>query len=576
MTSPTPPQRRLGPYEKSLLESRAARKALEARIAARRRNRVIASVLGVLLLVGAGVGGAIWWTGRDTAIPLSALPSVTGKSCPERTPVTLWVSEAAESATLALAKQYQADPASPCVDYLVKGKSPIEAMIGLGQGQPDRPDGWIPDSPRWVERVNQTAKINAKLGQPFAKSPLVIAMDPTAAKSLEGQPQWLDLVASDTPIRLSDPRTTTAGMLTLASALPRLSAEQGRTVIPNLAQGAAASIDDLFATYNETPDKAQAFPVAEADLIDHNRLYPDHKMVSVTPAEGTPAFEFSLVNVATDPVRDQAVELLRAYLQTPKAASIFSQFGIRSTSVPVTMPTPQGSIGEVKVGPQPDATTVAKATDTWQAATTGFSLLAVFDVSGSMNDKVGNTTRVAITQEAAGIALSALPASTKLGLWYFSIGIGAGGADYKQVAAIGRLDDPAHRAQVAAGAATLSKNVGGGTGLYDTIWAAYQNVQKSYDPDRVNAVVVLTDGRNDDPNGMSLDELEANLRKASDPTKPIAITTIGIGPDVDPKALTAISRMTYSDFYSAPSPGDMTTVLARALFDHDCKDGRCV
>jgi hypothetical protein len=129
-------------------------------------------------------------------------------------------------------------PSSPCVDYLVKGKSSIEAMIGLGQGQPNRPDGWIPDSPRWVERVNPTAKINAKMSHPFAKSPLVIAMNPTAAGSLDGRPQWLDLVASDSPIRLSDPRTTTAGILTLASALPRLSAEQGHTVIPKLAQGA--------------------------------------------------------------------------------------------------------------------------------------------------------------------------------------------------------------------------------------------------------------------------------------------------------------------------------------------------
>jgi hypothetical protein len=34
--------------------------------------------------------------------------------------------------------------------------------------------------------------------------------------------------------------------------------------------------------------------------------------------------------------------------------------------------------------------------------------------------------------------------------------------------------------------------------------------------------------------------------------------------------------MTYSDFYAAPSPADMTTVLARALFDHECKNGRCV
>ena len=57
---------------------------------------------------------------------------------------------------------------------------------------------------------------------------------------------------------------------------------------------------------------------------------------------------------------------------------------------------------------------------------------------------------------------------------------------------------------------------------------------------------------------------------------PIAITTIGIGPDVDPKALSQISKMTYSDFYAAPSPADMTTVLARALFDHECTNGRCV
>jgi len=576
LTSPTPPQRPVGPYEKSLSDSRAARKALEQKVAARRRRRVIASVLGIVLLVGTAVGGALWWTGRDLTAPLSAAPSVTGKACAQRTPVTLWVSEAAQPATLALAKQYQADPASPCVDYLVIGKSPIEAMIGLGQGQPDRPDGWIPDSPRWVERVNQTAKINAKIAQPFAKSPLVIAMDPAAATDLADQPQWLDLVASSAPIRLSDPRTTTAGMLALASAMPQLSAEQGRVVIPKLAQGAAPSIDDLFATYTASPDKALAFPVAEADLIDHNRLYPDHKMVSVTPAEGTPAFEFSLVNVATDPVRDQAVELLRAYLQTPKAANLFSQFGIRSSSVPVTMPTPQGSIGEVKVGPQPDAPTVARATDTWQSATTDFSILAVFDVSGSMKEKVGSTTRVAITQEAAGIALSALPKTTKLGLWFFSIGIGAGGADHKEVAPIGRLDDEAHWAQVAAGAASLSRSIGGGTGLYDTIWAAYQTAKQNYDADRVNAVVVLTDGRNEDPGGLSLEQLKAQLRAASDPTKPIAITTIGIGPDVDPKALTEISTMTYSDFYSAPSPADMTTVLARALFDHECKDGRCV
>jgi hypothetical protein len=532
-------------------------------------------VLGVVLIAAAGVGGYTWWQGR-TETPVAALTGTPGKSCADRTQVSLWVSDAAQPAVLALAKEYQADPSSPCVDYVVKGKAPIEAMIGLGQGQPDRPDAWIPDSPRWVERVNEAAKLNAKPAKAFAKSPLVIAMDPAQAKKLEGQPKWLELVASDNPIRLSDPRSTTAGMLTLASALPRLSGEQGRVIIPKLAKGAAPSVDDLFTAYNERPEDAPAFPVSEADLIDHNRLYPEHKMVSVTPTEGTPAFEFSLVNVATDPVRDQAVELLRAYLMTPEAAKLFAQYGIRSTAVPATMPTPQGSVGAVDIGPTPDAAAVTAATDVWQTATTDFSILAVFDVSGSMKDKVGNTTRVAITQEAAGIALAALPKTTKLGLWVFSIGIGAGDTDYRPVVPIGRLDDDTHRAQVASAAANLAKNVGGGTGLYDTIWAAYQQAKKDYDPQRVNAVVILTDGRNDDPNGISLEQLKANLTAAGDPNKPIAITTIGIGPDVDSAALTQISKMTYSDFYSAPSPADMTTVLARALFDHECKNGRCV
>lgn len=574
MTEPYPPKRPLGPYELSLAESRASRKALESRLAASRRRKIAAAVLGAVLVIGAGAGGAMWWTGRGDATPTATI-TTRAKGCTGVTPVKLWVTASMRPAAVALTQAYQATPDAPCVEYVVDSRSPMEAMIGLGQGQPNRPDGWVPDSPRWVERVNATARINAKQAQSFAKSPLVIAMDPARAAALDKQPQWLELVASDQPIRLSDPRSTTAGMLTLASALPQLSKEQGRVIIPKLAQVAAPSTDDLFATYNNAPDDAPAFPVSEADLIEHNRVSPQDRMVSVTPAEGTPPFEYSLVNVATDPVKSQGIEMLRSYLVTPEAARVLARYGLRSTTSPVTMPTPEGSLGEVKIGPSPSVQQIGAATDVWQSATTDFSLLAVFDVSGSMKEKVGNSTRVAITQEAAGIALAALPKTTKLGLWVFSTGIGAGGADYREVTPIAALD-PAHKARVAAAAAKLDDSIGGGTGLYDTIWAAYQKVQKTYDADRVNAVVILTDGRNEDTEGLSLAQLKANLRGAADPQRPIAITTIGIGPDVDPKALSEISKMTFSDFYAAPSPADMTTVLARALFDHECKNGRCV
>ena len=299
-------------------------------------------------------------------------------------------------------------------------------------------------------------------------------------------------------------------------------------------------------------------------------------MVAVVPSEGTPSFEYSLVTISEDPARRQGIESLREFLSTPEAAKIMATYGLRSTAVPMTLPTPEGSIGEIKASASPNAAQ-GRRHRVWQSATTDFQLLSVFDVSGSMNEKVGDTTRVKITQEAAGIALSALPGSTKLGLWVFSSDKGPNGADYKEIVPIGTLSDEQHRGRMAAAATSLNKEVEGWTGLYDTIWAAYQKVQANFDPERVNAVVILTDGKNEDPGGgLSLDQLMANIRNATDPKKPIAITTIGIGPDVDAKALQQISRSSFSDFYGAASPADMTTVLAKALFDHECTDGVCV
>ncbi|GAA6524360.1 substrate-binding domain-containing protein [Intrasporangium sp. DVR] len=575
MTNPPPPQRPAGPYEQSLTETRAARKALEARIAAARRRRRLGAILAILAVVGGGVGGVAWWMGRGTEPVTAPVAAATAKKCSTQTPVTLWSAPSMQPAAVALVKAFQADPSSPCVDYQVISRKPIEAMIGLGKGQPNRPDGWIPDSPLWVQKVNQAAQLNAKVATPFAESPLVIAMDPTAASQLEGQPAWLELVASDSPIRLSDPRSTTAGMLTLSTTLPLLSKEQGRVIIPKLAQQMAASDDQLFATYTTEPAKASAFPTSEAALAEHNRVNPDKKMVSVIPAEGTPAFEYSLINVSTNPAKAQGIEALRAFLRSEDAAKTLASFGLRSTAVPVTLPTPPGSIGDIKPGSTPNAAQVTAAIDVWQAATTSFQLLSVFDVSGSMNEEVGNTTRVKITQEAAGIALNALPRSTKLGLWVFSSDKG-GGRDYKELVPIGLLSEDAHRAKMAVAATSLSKEVEGWTGLYDTIWAAYSKVKASYDPTRVNAVVILTDGKNEDPGGgLSLEQLLARIKEATDPKRPIAITTIGIGPGVDADSLRKISRSSFSDYYGAENPADMTTVLAKALFDHECRDGVC-
>lgn len=568
------PPRPAGPYQQSLVSSRSARKAIEAQRAAARRRKIGGAVLAVLALVGVSVLGVKWWTGRSGDGVANASPTVTGAACGKRTMVDLWAPPAMAAPAQQLADTYIKKQTTPCYDYTITARQPMEMVIGLGKSQPNRADGWIADSPRWVDQVNAVSGIHAVLTKPFARSPLVIAMDPERAATLGASPRWLELVASDKPVRLSDPTSTTAGMLTLASALPQLSGQQGRVVIQKLAKSTMKSTEALFRAWADNPQDVSAFPVSEADLFQYNKANPQHQLVSVTPAEGTPAFEYSLINVATDPVRARAIRDLNVFLGSAEAAKVLVAHGLRPANHPVTMPTPPGSIGPVDVGSSPTIEQVRAAASVWQSATVSFRLLSVFDVSGSMKEKVGNTTRMGITQEAAGIALAALPPTTDLGIWAFSTNLGGPGVDYREVVPMAPLTDPAHKAKVAASVGGLAKAVGGGTGLYDTIWAAYQRVQRDFDPGRVNAVVILTDGKNDDDAGLTLPQLLANI-KAADPKRPVAVTTIGIGADADATALRQISRLANSDFYPASTPGDITTVLAKALFDHTCSNGVC-
>src|SRR3546814_13246184 len=68
-----------------------------------------------------------------------------------------------------------------------------------------------------------------------------------------------------------------------------------------------------------------------------------------------------------------------------------------------------------------------------------------------------------------------------------------------------------------------SSDLGGGTGLYDTTLAAFRSAQKDYDPDYFNAVVLLSDGANDDPGSMRQADLLKALRDEADPERPVRI-----------------------------------------------------
>ena len=67
-------------------------------------------------------------------------------------------------------------------------------------------------------------------------------------------------------------------------------------------------------------------------------------------------------------------------------------------------------------------------------------------------------------------------------------------------------------------------------------------------------MVVLTDGRNEDPHGISLDQLLGRLHSLSDRRRPVPVIGIGIGPDIDVNELNAITGATGGRTFAAPDP----------------------
>ncbi|BDZ55907.1 hypothetical protein GCM10025870_29800 [Agromyces marinus] len=198
-------------------------------------------------------------------------------------------------------------------------------------------------------------------------------------------------------------------------------------------------------------------------------------------------------------------------------------------------------------------------------------MLAAIDVSGSMEEPAENgLRRIDIFQQAAGGAMSKFSGEVELGVWAFSTARN-GDLDYEDLAPIAPLADAGHTQQIQQIIATLPARLGGATGLYDTTLAAYQRVQETYDPDKVNSVLVITDGKNEDENGISLEQLLAEIEKLQDPARPVAIIMVGFGPDTDLDAMKQIAQATKGGAYSANKPEDLGTVLVDALSQRTCR-----
>ncbi|MGE5827031.1 MAG: VWA domain-containing protein, partial [Micromonosporaceae bacterium] len=170
---------------------------------------------------------------------------------------------------------------------------------------------------------------------------------------------------------------------------------------------------------------------------------------------------------------------------------------------------------------------------------------------------------------AAVNALSLFDDEARVGVWSFSTS--QAGKDYREVLKIGALGDAEgttnHRDALLRAIDGLRP--GGNTGLYNTVWAAEQNVRASFQNGAVNMVVLLTDGADDNniSNTIAFEKLLNDLRNESaDPAKRIPVVTVGLGIDADSEVLRQISGATQAPSFSSPTSFDISQVLLSALF----------
>jgi hypothetical protein len=172
---------------------------------------------------------------------------------------------------------------------------------------------------------------------------------------------------------------------------------------------------------------------------------------------------------------------------------------------------------------------------TWYSRDRRADLLAVVDVSGSMADPVPGTKTplMSLVQDGCRRISQLLPDDARFGLWEFGSQL-APPRDYRVLLPTDEMT-PKHRKAVASAVDSLVARPTG-TGLYDTILAAYTEATRLYRPGIAIQVLVFTDGRNqDDPGSLQLTQLSDQLATVMGKSPPVALTVVVFGSEQQAK-----------------------------------------
>lgn len=497
-----------------------------------------------------------------------------------------------------VSEEDSADDAESCYQVRVTAReSAAEAeSLAISDGT-ERPDVWIPESTLWLQRAQDASAWNVPVnGTSVAGSPVVLAVTEAAAFGL-GWPdrplswgQFIGPAARSLPVGIADPARDPVGVAALLG-LQELVEDAPNpgvartTSMRKLSARAVAEPAELFAKLPGGVGPADGngslagFPTSEQAVLRHNAKQAGTPLVAVYPDAAVPTLDYPYVVLPKTPDAERAAaeEFLGRLLELD-SSRVFADAGFRTPEGEVLRDRSRDhrtSAGRVSSLPLPSGLGVAQVLNAWAAVNLSGRLQVLLDVSGSMDEQVPGTgrTRMSVTIQAATRGLGLFKPTTKLGLWLFATRLN-GNKDYRVLLPMRPL-----REQLAGGALNTLRSVralpSGNTALYDAVLAAYQEGRRNWEAGRINAVVVLTDGKDDNASDVTRARLLGELRKLRDPRRPLKLIGIGIGPDVDAAELKAISEATDGRAFIAKDPTRIGEVFYSALSLMLCQPPAC-
>ena len=542
---------------------------------------------------------------------------VAGKQCASEVRVSVAVAPDIAAAVQTTTAEWLAG--SPAVDGVcvaadVRASDPAEVAAALsaqqqvsltGVGVPragaTAPDAWIPDASSWLQRL-QSAGPGFSFTEEgsVASSPVVIAMPEPVAKSLGWPakkltyPDLLRLLTTSTTIRPGtvDPTRDAAalsGLLALGAAAAvadqtRPGTSQG--IVRALATDMSALREDLLSQLPQADDGASLAgglglaAMSEHDVIAYNASSPPVALVGLylEPEAAPLDFPFAVMPDSA-PLQAEAAHQLYEMLESSKVfQERLAVAGVRAAdgTAPVGFTAPVGAPSVARAAAagagsgtaaadKVDDAAIGRALAGWSAVVAPARILAIVDASDSMRTKVATSrgaTRMALTLAAARGGLELFSDDWQVGLWISAAGLPDGG-NHQELVPIGPLTS--NRGNVSGALGTIAPK-GGDAGLYQTILDGYRQVQRGWQPGRVNSVVVLTDGLGGEKSGdIALDDLLNSLGEARSEERPVQVIVVGIGDAVDRRPLTQITRTTGGGVFIAEDPAQIGAVFLQAL-----------